>query len=241
MEFVAARPLERIESLDLWKRNANLAYRVQRAATWMERAERERDDPPGAPEEQLRGAAGRSNPDAGDPDAKFVCYWIAFNALYAVASPMHGVDPELVAIKKYLGAIAPFDEEKAIYGAVWSQFEEAPSGLLNNRYVFADFWKHVHGFGDAKWKQRFDKEWSDAQFAFKKRDGFRVLNVLFERLYTLRNQLVHGGATWKGSANGRQIRDGASLLGSLLPIFIGLMLDNPDKEWGEPYYPYIPA
>ena len=241
MEFVAARLLERIESLDLWKRNANLAYRVQRAATWMERAERERDDPPGMPEERLRGAAGRLNPDVGDPDVKFVCYWIAFNALYAVASLVFGPKAESDAFKKYLGAIVACDREKAIYSAVWRQFEEAPSGLLNNRYVFADFWNNAHGFVDSKWKQRFDKEWSDAQFAFKKRDGFRVLIVLFERLYTLRNQLVHGGATWKGSANGRQTRDGASILGSLLPIFVGLMLDNPDKEWGKPYYPYVPA
>lgn len=239
MEF--ASPLERIESLDLWKRNPNLAYRVQRAATWMERAERERDDPPDAPEERLRGAVGRSNPDAGDPDVKFVCYWIAFNALYAVDASV--VDPEKAvhAIRTYLEKVVAYDKEKAVYGEVWERFQEAPSGLLNNRYVFAGFWNNAHGLGDAKWKQRFDKEWSDAQFAFKKRDGFRVLNVLFQRLYTLRNQLVHGGATWKGSANGRQIRDGASLLGSLLPIFVGLMLDNPDNKWGEPYYPYVPA
>jgi len=66
-----------------------------------------------------------------------------------------------------------------------------------------------------------------------------VLSILFDRLYVLRNQLVHGGATWDSSANRNQVRDGASLLGCLLPVFIDLMMDNPDAEWAMPMYPVV--
>ena len=66
-----------------------------------------------------------------------------------------------------------------------------------------------------------------------------VLLVLFDRLYVLRNQLVHGGATWNSSINRAQVKDGAAVLGWLLPVFIDIMLENPDRDWGKPFYPVV--
>ena len=34
-----------------------------------------------------------------------------------------------------------------------------------------------------------------------------VLSIVLSRIYTLRNQLVHGGATWDSSVNREQLRD----------------------------------
>lgn len=48
--------------------------------------------------------------------------------------------------------------------------------------------------------------------------GFIVI-VLFDRLYVLRNQLVHGGATWNSAASRAQVHDDAAVLGCLLPVF----------------------
>jgi hypothetical protein len=55
----------------------------------------------------------------------------------------------------------------------------------------------------------------------------------------LRNQVVHGGATWNSKVNRDQLRDGAAILATLLPIFIDLMLDHPEIEWGLPFYPVV--
>ena len=55
----------------------------------------------------------------------------------------------------------------------------------------------------------------------------------------LRNQLIHGGATWNSSVNRSQVKDGAALLGVLLPIFIDILMDNPGNDWGRPYYPVV--
>jgi hypothetical protein len=63
--------------------------------------------------------------------------------------------------------------------------------------------------------------------------------VVFDRLYVLRNQLVHGGSTWNSSVNRDQVRDGAAVLGTLLPIFIDIMMDNPYRDWGRPFYPVV--
>ena len=66
-----------------------------------------------------------------------------------------------------------------------------------------------------------------------------VLAILLARLYTLRNQLMHGGATWRGSVNRDQIRDGTAILNDLVPLVIYLLMDNPDEDWGDPCYPVV--
>lgn len=67
----------------------------------------------------------------------------------------------------------------------------------------------------------------------------RVLSFVFDRLYVLRNQLVHGGSTWNSGVNRAQVRDGAAILAFLLPVFVDLMMDNPGKDWGKPFYPVV--
>ena len=44
--------------------------------------------------------------------------------------------------------------------------------------------------------------------------------MLFDRLYVLRNQLVHGGATWNSSVNRGQVKAGAEILAFLVPVFV---------------------
>ena len=59
------------------------------------------------------------------------------------------------------------------------------------------------------------------------------------RLYTLRNQLVHGGATWDSEVNREQLRDCTAFLSKLVPVVIELMMDNPDTLWGDPVFPVV--
>lgn len=66
-----------------------------------------------------------------------------------------------------------------------------------------------------------------------------VLSIVFDRLYVLRNQLVHGGATWNSQVNRGQVSDGARILGTLVPIIIGLMIDHPELDFGEILYPVV--
>ena len=59
-----------------------------------------------------------------------------------------------------------------------------------------------------------------------------VLSLVFDRLYVLRNLLVHGGATWNSRVNRDHVRDGAAILAFLMPVFVDVMMDNPDEDWG---------
>ena len=66
-----------------------------------------------------------------------------------------------------------------------------------------------------------------------------LLKPLFDRLYVLRNQLHHGGSTQAGSLNRRQVEAGAAVMARLIPTFIGVIIDNPDADWGRPYFPPV--
>ena len=64
---------------------------------------------------------------------------------------------------------------------------------------------------------------------------------MFDRLYVLRNQILHGGSTWNGSLNRMQVQAGALIMAFLVPLFVDLMLEHPIADWGSPYYPQMVA
>jgi len=66
-----------------------------------------------------------------------------------------------------------------------------------------------------------------------------LLSIVLDRLFVLRNQLLHGGATYQSAINREQVQDGVQLLGSLVPTVIQIMLDTPDEDWGDIYYPVL--
>lgn len=50
---------------------------------------------------------------------------------------------------------------------------------------------------------------------------------------------MHGGSTWNSSTNRKQVSAGTKILGFLVPIFVDVMMNNPHKDWGKPFYPVV--
>ena len=124
--------------------------------------------------------------------------------------------------------------------AVWQRFSGPVRLLMENRFVFNPFWQHhsgIDGFG--AWEDRFKTSARAFANAFQAGDTARVLSYVFDRLYVLRNQLVHGGSTLNSGVNRAQVRDGAAILAFLMPLFVDLMMDNPQEDWGRPFYPVV--
>ncbi len=72
--------------------------------------------------------------------------------------------------------------------------------------VFSRFWDaHSDPRSDGSipdhWRETFDEARQRVHRALAQQDTERVLYEVFVRLYTLRNQLMHGGATWNGAVN----------------------------------------
>lgn len=75
--------------------------------------------------------------------------------------------------------------------------------------------------------------------ALAHQDTEGVLYEVFVRLYTLHNQLMHGGATWNSSVNRAQVGDGRRLLAQVLPVMLGVMMNHPARFEGRPFYPVV--
>lgn len=184
---------------------------------------------------------GRAEACGDDHDARFIFLWIAFNAAYADESAFQSATPgERAAFADYFGKLVAQDGERRIYNALWQRFSGPVRALMENRFVFNPFWQHQNGMGGYEdWEERFRSSSRGFAQSFQTGDTVRVLSFVFDRLYVLRNQLVHGGATWNSAVNRAQVRDGAAILAFLLPVFIDLMMDNPMEDWGRPFYPVI--
>ncbi|RMD49286.1 MAG: hypothetical protein D6832_02035, partial [Alphaproteobacteria bacterium] len=163
--------------------------------------------------------------------------WIAFNAAYA--RDIKGDERE--RFRSFFEALVPLDTERRLYDAVWERFSGPVRLLIDSPHVYAPFWEH-HNSGGAQaqdWKARFERARAAFRRAFAAGDTAAVLCMLFDRLYVLRNQLVHGGATWGSRVNRGQLRDGAQILARLVPVILDVMMDNPEAAWGAPYFPVV--
>lgn len=176
--------------------------------------------------------------DEEDPDSVFIFCWIAFNALYTEDSFDPRETKEHQTLDEYFSKILRLDTDKAITRAIWRNFSDSIQSLLNNQYVFRHFWSHYNGVeGYQNWHHWLEDSRRKVNNDIAEGNIEVTLRTMFDRLYVLRNQLIHGGATWRGSVNRRQVEDGAAIMAFLVPLFIELMMDNPEEDWGKPYYP----
>jgi len=196
----------------------NLALRVHRALSWLNRAEQLSDD----------------------QDARFIFLWIAFNAAYATEIDEKYRLSEQATFRDFLQKLTELDVAGHIADLVWTEFPGSIRLLLDNQYVFQDFWNFHNGtLPEEEWMRRFASAKKAALHALTRRDTATVLSVVLSRIYTLRNQLMHGGATWNSAVNRDQVRDCTNLLAKLVPLVIEIMLDNTDTLWGDACYPVV--
>lgn len=108
-----------------------LKFRVHRALSWLERAEME--------------AGAAETPGDGDPDAQFIFLWIAFNAAYATEITDAHRDGEQSAFNAFLGVLLDLDGQNRLSDLVWKQFPGPIRGLLDNKFLYRDFWNAHNG------------------------------------------------------------------------------------------------
>ncbi|WP_028764586.1 HEPN domain-containing protein [Shewanella colwelliana] len=194
-----------------------LALRVHRSLSWLAKSEQCMDD----------------------KDSQFIFLWIAFNAAYAQDTEVLR-HTESEAFAKFMSKLVELDKNNHLYSLAWSEFSSCIRVLLDNKYVFQPFWDFHNGkLNEEEWIIRFADAKVRANTALSTRRTDSLNTLILQRLYTLRNQLIHGGATWNSSANRDQIRDGVAFLSKLVPIIINIMMDNSHELWGDANYPVI--
>ena len=167
------------------------------------------------------------------------CFWPRIVIHFVAVLGVRGVEAHGQA-ERLVFAASP----QKLNGPVAHDFCQVSYGsirlLLENKYIYQPFWDfHSGRVPDADWEARFKRDSQAVQKALGRMNTKKILAVLFERLFVLRNQLVHGGSTWNSSVNRNQMRDGANLMGRLVPIIIFLILENGDEVWGDPSFPVV--
>ena len=196
----------------------NLGLRVHRALSWLNRSEQCEED----------------------LDSHFIFLWIAFNSAYSSDISMTGNISEQSRFKNYFERLCQLDKEQKIYHLFWSEFSGSIRLILDNKYVFQPFWDYYNSLDESiDWKEQFKKAKNEANKALGNKNTSVMLSIVFSRLYTLRNQMIHGGATWNSQVNRDQIRDAVNLMKKLIPLFIKVMMDHPEALWGDPCYPVV--
>ena len=196
----------------------NLSLRVHRALSWLHRAE------------QL--AQGE------DVDGEFIFLWIAFNAAYAQEFGFERSEREQFG--RFCGALLSVDAGGSLHRVLFDRFSGPVRTLIDNRYVFEPFWKALREHDSSgQWVKQFEASQRAALRAVMLKETAIVLGIVLDRLYVLRNQLMHGGATWNSSVNREQVRDCTNFLARLVPAVIAIMLDRPDTLWGDACYPVV--
>lgn len=196
----------------------SIALRIHRALSWLQRSEQCDDD-----------------------DGRFVFLWIAFNAAYANELGDSKM-AEGQQFSLFLKRLIDLDSKKQLHQIIWQQYAGAIRLLLDNPFVYQPFWNHQNRQpGFENWQEHFQQAKKASHKALASNDTCALLGIVFSRLYTLRNQLVHGGATWNSKTNREQLRDANCILGDIVPVVIEILLDNTDAHWGEACYPVVKA
>lgn len=194
----------------------NNAIRIHRAISWLESA----------------------NDVKENDDLSFISLWVSFNACYAVQVPSENLLSEKENFRVFLTKLVKHDAERRFYNLLWNQFSGPVRLLINNQYIYKPFWDFQRG--EIKdWKRSFESSVTNSLKYLSEQKIVELLEVVLDRLYTLRNQLVHGGATYKSEVNRSQVIDGKNILSMLVPLIIEIMVDNHEEDWGEIYYPVI--
>ena len=210
-----------------------------------------------------RSGRAESNED------RFIFLWIAFNAAYG--DELH--DPNIYnprengekkKLEKFLREAIVRDKGNTIRDILWEQLSDCQvdrqlRGLVPrlldsqySQYVFRPFWNLVHGRGDAGNWRGLLKDWNrtarnillKSKVQVREEEIRRLLWEVFARLYTLRNQVFHGGVTWGEGQGRKQLRDGAEIMGVLVPAILRIMQADIDENegsdaWGVVAFPHV--
>jgi len=157
-----------------------LRMRIHRALRWLTRAEVE----------------------MSDDDARFVFQWIALNAAYSREFDFSRDGSERDRVRSFCETLVALDAKKRLHHALFQQFSGPICDLIENKFTFEPFWRAVRTHDSSnQWETRFASNKRAALATMKQNDTVTVLSIVFDRLYVLRNQLVHGGSTWNSDTN----------------------------------------
>jgi hypothetical protein len=145
--------------------------------------------------------------------------------------------PERAKLRDFTSSLVLYDRSR-LYNLFWEKFSGPVRMLIENKFVYEKFWEFNRG-EIQDYLTPFNKSITIAHNCLSKENIEGLLEIVLERLYTLRNSIVHGGATYNSKLNRTQLRDASNIMQLLVPIIIDIMMENGNHDWGEIAYPVV--
>lgn len=190
--------------------SADMRTRIHRSLSWLKRSESQED-----------------------VEGRFISLWVAFNAAYGYLDDFGLSAADHASFLEFLEKVVLADTEDRIRPVLFERFQ-AIRNLSGNQYLYNHFWSNV-----PDWRDRFDRENSYLCSAIgrisirnetvdHKKYVVGVLSITFRRLYVLRCQIFHGGATCGSRYNRLQLHGAVDLMSRVIPAMLAVMIDVGD-------------
>ncbi len=175
----------------------------------------------------------------GDLDARFVFWWIAFNALYGQAKYRDDRGgSELADIRRFLDAMVRLRPRTVLAVLKQRDIKDDVETLLRDKYLHDCCWR--------EWDRRkiYDRSGRETVVPFcnEKRDD--ELFLVFKRLYVLRKQIFHGCSKERSSKNRPSLRAAVPVIERCVNEFLALVATRGETEVGKRLFedpPYPPT
>lgn len=192
----------------------NYQIRVHRALSWWNRAaELDADE---------------------NPEGRLLFAWIAFNALYG-AWDDNGGGPakDREGWGAFLSKALTWDRNGLLVNCL-REIRDPVLELLNNKYLDAQFWRRRDAYGGSQ------RPYYYGQSLYAERRWGELLVLVFDRIYVLRSQIVHGAATRNSSLNRATLRKSLHLLEAVLDPILEIVVEHGAHDaWPTLCYPPV--
>lgn len=189
-----------------------------------------------------------------DCDVRVILRWVALDAMFGrEADILLQPDEERVRIPEAVAAL--MREDRA--GILWEECRrkrKTIARILRNPYIYNPFWRaiaesrtdapderalaaHPKVAESRRWFARENRRAGSLAARGDAASHAQFARIVFARLATLRNQLMHGASAHAEGLNRSQVEDGERLLSALAPRILHLMMDSPRKPRGVVAYP----
>ena len=174
----------------------------------------------------------------GRHDLGFIAGWISWNALYCRWDDDGHAERDFAGMRTCLGDLLKMDREGFIEAWVYGN-RNSIAAVLSDPFLSHHFWHAIgRDDGDVDPNLHIDPTLTDR--LIHQGRWANLLEQVFGRLYVLRNQLIHGGATPNSSVNREQVQRGRIIEGFVVAAVQAIIHgNNPWHDWGPLPYPVL--
>ena len=192
----------------------NFQVRVHRSLSWFERASELNEEE--------------------HPDGRLLYAWIALSSLYGGWDEQSGYPARDSESRQAFVEMLLRIDGGGLLAETITALEADILWVLDNKFLDPRFWKNPQQPGNVHAKYHravrlyHDKNWA------------AILEYTLERLAVLRGQIVHGAATRGSKLNRESLDRCRTVLESLLPVVLQLVIENrADDDWAPLCYPPV--